>query len=177
MTRAKEHLTLTNARQRMLYGRTAANRPSRFLEEIPEENMHWLSKPEPPLRPGRPVGGCGPRCRRGTDRPDRAPAPGLVPAPPAFTPAAVPGKTAASTPIGRAAPPPPDGSWLPPGPPWPPRRCWTCGRETWCHAAFGKGMVLSVRPMGGDALVEVAFDNMGTKKLMLKSAGKHMEKL
>ena len=45
------------------------------------------------------------------------------------------------------------------------------------HAAFGKGMVLSVRPMGGDALVEVAFDNMGTKKLMLKSAGKHMEKL
>ncbi|WP_345784322.1 hypothetical protein [Dysosmobacter sp.] len=45
------------------------------------------------------------------------------------------------------------------------------------HAAFGKGMVLSVRPMGGDALVEGAFDNMGTKKLMLKSAGKHMEKL
>ena len=45
------------------------------------------------------------------------------------------------------------------------------------HAAFGKGMVLSVRPMGGDALVEVAFDNVGTKKLMLKSAGKHMTKL
>ena len=47
MTRAKEKLTLTNCRQRMLYGRTSANRASRFLEEIPEENMRWESKPEP----------------------------------------------------------------------------------------------------------------------------------
>lgn len=45
------------------------------------------------------------------------------------------------------------------------------------HTAFGKGMVMSVRPMGGDALIEVAFDNIGTKKLMLKSAGSHMKKL
>ena len=45
------------------------------------------------------------------------------------------------------------------------------------HTAFRKGMVLSVRPMGGDALVEVAFDKVGTKKLMLKSAGVHMKKL
>ena len=45
------------------------------------------------------------------------------------------------------------------------------------HTAFGKGMVMSVRPMGGDALLEVAFDNVGTKKLMLKSAGSHMKKL
>ena len=45
------------------------------------------------------------------------------------------------------------------------------------HTAFGQGMVLSMRPMGGDALVEVAFDKVGTKKLMLKSAGRHMKKL
>ena len=45
------------------------------------------------------------------------------------------------------------------------------------HTAFGKGMVLSVRPMGGDALVEVAFDQVGQKKLMLKSAGRHLKKL
>ena len=45
------------------------------------------------------------------------------------------------------------------------------------HTAFGEGMVLSVRPMGGDALVEVAFDKVGTKKLMLKSAGNHMKKM
>ena len=45
------------------------------------------------------------------------------------------------------------------------------------HTAFGKGMVVSVRPMGGDALLEVAFDTVVTKKLMLKSAGRHMKKL
>ena len=45
------------------------------------------------------------------------------------------------------------------------------------HDAFGKGMVLSVRPMGNDALIEVAFDKVGTKKLMLKAAGSHLKKL
>lgn len=45
------------------------------------------------------------------------------------------------------------------------------------HTAFGRGMVLSVRPMGGDALAEVAFDKVGAKKLMLRSAGAHMKKL
>ena len=45
------------------------------------------------------------------------------------------------------------------------------------HSAFGQGMVLSVRPMGGDALIEVAFDKVGTKKLMLKAAGAHLTKL
>ena len=45
------------------------------------------------------------------------------------------------------------------------------------HSAFGQGMVLSVRPMGGDALVEVAFDRVGTKRLMLKAAGAHLVKL
>ncbi len=45
------------------------------------------------------------------------------------------------------------------------------------HAAFGKGMVLSVIKMGGDALLEVAFDDIGTKKLMAKAAGAHMKKL
>ena len=45
------------------------------------------------------------------------------------------------------------------------------------HKSFGQGMVLSVRKMGNDALVEVAFDQVGTKKLMLRAAGPHMEKL
>ena len=44
MTRAKERLVLTNARQRMLYGETRSNRASRFLEEIPEEVSRWEGK-------------------------------------------------------------------------------------------------------------------------------------
>ena len=45
------------------------------------------------------------------------------------------------------------------------------------HKAFGKGMILTLTPMGGDALIEVAFDNVGTKKLMLRSAAQYMEKI
>ena len=45
------------------------------------------------------------------------------------------------------------------------------------HRAFGQGMVLSIQPMGGDALVEIAFDNVGTKRLMLKFAAAQMEKI
>ena len=45
------------------------------------------------------------------------------------------------------------------------------------HKAFGRGMILSIQKMGGDALAEIAFDEVGTKRLMLKSAAAHMEKL
>ena len=45
------------------------------------------------------------------------------------------------------------------------------------HTAFGRGMVLSVVKMGGDALLEIAFDDIGTKKLMAKTASAHMKKL
>lgn len=34
------------------------------------------------------------------------------------------------------------------------------------HKTFGDGMVISVIPMGGDCMLEVAFDNAGTRKLM-----------
>ncbi|MEG2813753.1 MAG: 3'-5' exonuclease, partial [Oscillospiraceae bacterium] len=37
ITRAKEKLYLTNSSQRMLFGRTTRNMPSRFLKEIPDE--------------------------------------------------------------------------------------------------------------------------------------------
>ena len=45
------------------------------------------------------------------------------------------------------------------------------------HKAFGDGMVVSVKPMGGDALLEIAFDQKGTKRLMAKAAANFMQKL
>ena len=45
------------------------------------------------------------------------------------------------------------------------------------HTAFGKGLVLSVLNMGSDALLEIAFDQIGTKKLMAKAASSHMKRL
>ena len=43
------------------------------------------------------------------------------------------------------------------------------------HKVFGEGTVRSVRPMGGDSLLEIAFDTVGVKKLMSNFA--NLEKL
>jgi DNA helicase-2/ATP-dependent DNA helicase PcrA len=34
------------------------------------------------------------------------------------------------------------------------------------HKTFGEGMILGVTPMGNDSLLEIAFDTVGTKKIM-----------
>ena len=154
MTRAKEKLILTNARQRMLYGRTTPCRPSRFLEEIPEENMEWLSKPQPrTAEPGwsGEEGGA----------PHAATAAAAAQHPGGYARPARPHQRPAFAAEQHHAAP---LLQLQPG-------------DSVRHKAFGQGMVLSVRPMGGDALIEVAFDKVGTKKLMLKAAGAHLTKL
>ena len=45
------------------------------------------------------------------------------------------------------------------------------------HKAFGRGMLQTVQPMGNDALLEIAFDGVGTKHLMANTAAQHMKKL
>lgn len=44
------------------------------------------------------------------------------------------------------------------------------------HKAFGHGMITSCKPMGGDILLEITFDKVGTKRLMAKSAMNFMTK-
>ena len=163
MTRAREKLTLTNARQRTLYGRTTPCMPSRFLNEIPEENMEWLSKPQPRSESweerdsdygdrgyGSSYGGYG----------QRSAAPVVTRREPAEPKAgALRSAAGASKAAPKAAAP----------------RIQIQAGETVEHDAFGRGLVLSVRTMGGDALVEVAFDSVGTKKLMLKMAAQHLK--
>ena len=162
MTRAREKLTLTNARQRTLYGRTTPCMPSRFLNEIPEENMEWLSKPQPRSesweerdsdygdRGYGSYGGYG----------QRSAAPVVTHREPAEPKAgALRSAAGASKAAPKAAAP----------------RMQIQAGETVEHDAFGRGLVLSVRAMGGDALVEVAFDSVGTKKLMLKMAAQHLK--
>ena len=34
------------------------------------------------------------------------------------------------------------------------------------HRVFGKGMIVSLKPMGNDVLMEIAFEKVGTKKIM-----------
>ena len=168
MTRAKEKLYMTCAHQRMLFGKTSANRPSRFVGEIPPELIDCSERsPLAPsgedrewdyARPTRPgYGNSGPGCYR-------AGGGGGIPRPAqSERPARPSGIRGGYTPRSAAA----KGAPLPD---------FHKG-DMLTHKAFGKGMVLSIQPMGGDALIEIAFDTVGTKKLMLKSASQHMTKL
>ena len=151
MTRAKEKLTMTNARQRTLYGRTTPATASRFLNEIPEANREWLSKPEPRPAPARWDDWSDDGSTVSYVPTQQA---SNVPKKPMAEAGGVRRKTVSSAPLMQLK-----------------------AGESISHDAFGKGMVLSVRPMGGDALIEVAFDKVGTKKLMLKAAGSHLKKL
>ena len=163
MTRAKEKLTLTNARQRTLYGRTTPCIPSRFLNEIPEDNMEWLSKPQPRSEAwddgdrddGYSYGGGygSGHDRRGGAVTTRRESPSA--------PRAGTLRTA-----GTAAKASSAASYI-----------QIQAGETVEHDAFGRGLVISMRPMGGDALLEIAFDTVGTKKLMLKAASHHLKKV
>ena len=139
ITRAKETLTISYARQRMIYGRTSASLPSRFLKEIPEDCMvkkGGYYKPQETVRSYE---------NRSYGTPVKKPQHKSVLSSLASTPSA-------------------------------PTLELNQG-DMVQHAAFGKGMVLSVMKMGGDALLEIAFDDIGTKKLMAKTASAHMKKL
>ena len=152
MTRAKERLTLTNARQRMLFGRTSTNLPSRFLEEVPAANSVWTGRQEPRLSTdafGDHDFGSSLREERGHIREVPVRRHPQRPAPDRGFSAQT---AAAGLPELRQG-------------------------DMVRHKSFGEGMVLSVRKMGNDALVEVAFDQVGTKKLMLRAAAPHMEKM
>ena len=169
MTRAKEKLYLTCAQQRMLFGRTSNNRPSRFVEEIPQELLErtgranrWDSDSWSGGIPSRDSG------YGGYDRP--APAGHSAQGRSAGTAGYGGGFVRAMNgsgqkPAGRPAPAPAPA----------PAASFKKG-DTVRHKAFGKGVILSIQKMGGDALLEIAFDQVGTKRLMMKSAAAHMEK-
>ncbi len=46
ITRAEKHLFLSNAKMRMIYGRTISYPPSRFLQELPRNLIHEYQRPQ-----------------------------------------------------------------------------------------------------------------------------------
>ena len=142
ITRAKQNLTITHARSRMLYGRTAAAMPSRFLREIPEDVM---VKKGGYHSYGQQSSGDNFIYTARYTQPQVAPKTDF-----SFSAAANAPKTPMLE-LNRG--------------------------DMVSHTAFGTGLVLSVMKMGGDALLEIAFDQIGTKKLMAKTASAHMKKL
>ena len=148
ITRAKQSLTISHARQRMLYGRTSAAMQSRFLKEIPEEYIvrkgGFRKAQESGYGYGNSYGGsygAYASYQSSVRKPQTKPMVSSITA------------SANATYLDLN-----QGDMV-------------------MHAAFGKGMVLSVMKMGGDALLEIAFDDIGTKKLMAKTASAHMKKL
>ena len=155
LTRAKERLCLTCAAQRMLFGRTAANLPSRFVQEIPADRVDAGGRVRRPQRDAFQDGGWSSEERISQVRPAASP-------------------RTQSRPSGTRVP---SSTYRKPAPkPSQPMLSLRKG-DMVRHSAFGTGMVLTIQPMGGDALIEVAFDNVGTKRMMLKAASQFMSKL
>lgn len=148
MTRAQKSLYFTCARQRMLFGKTTSNLPSRFTEEIPEIHMDRGG-----VSPNRPLPLFDDEFGT-TLRPEYG------------------GRSAgrdtrySETPI-RRQPVVPIGSKTLPK--------FQVGDKVE-HKAFGAGEITKMTPMGGDALVEITFDKIGVKRLMLRAAAPNMEK-
>jgi DNA helicase-2/ATP-dependent DNA helicase PcrA len=146
ITRAKQTLTISHAQQRMLYGRTSAALPSRFLKEIPESEV--VRKGNQPRTRSYESSGFG-------DYSFGSSYAAPVKKEPVYkreiSSVAAAAKPAAYLELNKG--------------------------DMVQHTAFGRGMVLSVLKMGGDALLEIAFDQVGTKKLMAKTASAHMKKL
>ena len=154
ITRAKQTLTITHAKQRMLYGRTNSALKSRFLREIPEDCV--VFKGGTKVRTENATSSMGSYGYNSFDQTYRRPTAQDI---------------ANRERIKRSeqsvfTSEPQKTSYLE-----------LNKGDMVLHAAFGRGMVLSVMKMGGDALLEIAFDDIGTKKLMAKTASVHMKKL
>ena len=159
ITRAKQTLTICYAKQRMLYGRTNAALKSRFLREIPEDCVVFKGgtkvRPETGSYGGYGGAFSGSYGSVGGDY-ARRPTQQELAARERMKRSEQSVFTSQST----------KASYLE-----------LSKGDMVLHAAFGRGMVLSVMKMGGDALLEIAFDDIGTKKLMAKTASVHMKKL
>ena len=142
ITRAKRELYISSAAQRMLYGRTSANLPSRFLEEIPPQLLQRQ----------------GVRPREDRRESDDYVLPRHMAAPSRFS-------------APKAAPPKPRSNLSAPAVP-----AFKTGDDVE-HKAFGRGVIVKLTPMGGDALAEINFADHGVKRLMLRVAAASMKKV
>ena len=166
ITRAKKSLCVLHTRSRLLYGQTTYNPVSRFISEIPEkliEKVGGSSASAVPVRGGYTAPTWG--GARGAEAPvkqartyytDRTPARGTPPTGTAIPRNPAPARsTTERVTVGQTNAPKKaaGGVKLAPG-------------DRVRHMTFGEGEILSAKPMGQDILYEVAFDRVGTKKLM-----------
>ncbi len=154
-TRAKKKLVLTHARQRMLFGRTTANRVSRFLEESELVSGRKESERRSAVRSADWEDFQGETRGDPWRKASVQPASGRKP------------EGRSSFPLRRK----PETSS---GEASAPILQLHVGQAV-THKAFGKGTVTKMTPMGGDHLIEIQFESVGSKKLMLKTASRFLQ--
>lgn len=137
ITRAKQRLYMTHAKQRMLYGRTSYNRISRFLNEIPEDCIENSKKKHQTYQ--RESGSFG-----------------------TVAPSYGHSKYQQNTRQNYKKPE---------------VRMLSLNKgDVVIHEKFGEGLVTNISKTSGEALLEVAFDQYGTKRLLLSTASALMKK-
>lgn len=172
MTRAKKHLYLTCALRRMMYGQTKHSKPSRFISEIPESCLYCDSANiKSSLSPAN-------SSRFVTDDYSTLSSPKASP----FIPAKQSSFISGDVPPGRSVSLQARTSHLFKGAPSAKPKAGAekvsyCVGDEVEHRAFGKGLITMATPIAGDILLEIAFDKVGTKKLMANSASQFMKKL
>ncbi|MBO5321983.1 MAG: UvrD-helicase domain-containing protein [Clostridia bacterium] len=142
ITRAKRKLYITNTASRLLFGSTTRNLPSRFLKEIPEELCDCTSSVDSYSSFGY----------------------GFNAEKPYYSPKTTVNYTAKAKNFASGF-----GSGFTSKPAASPSVMYTAGQQV-SHKTFGVGLILKVTPMGADSMLEIAFDKVGTKKIMANYA-------
>ena len=153
ITRARQKLYLSHANMRMLFGSTSRNLPSRFLSEIPENLTEHVGRNGFASVRQETFGGFGKSGFSGDfsggyskketvpERKTSSGGSGVL----SKIRSSAPKKTPVSTVL------------------------YSVG-DTVVSKVFGTGVVVSVKKMGNDSMIEIAFEKAGTKKLMANYA-------
>lgn len=147
ITRAKKKLYLISSQQRMLYGQTSRNVPSRFLREIPSsviDDQSVVARRSTGFTTPRTAYANASRNELGHSSHNKI--------------GSYTQSSSSAHKFGQAGNAAQKNNID-----------FKVG-DTVCHKSFGTGTVLTVTPMGGDMLLEVAFDKTGTKKMMANYA-------
>lgn len=147
ITRAKKKLYLISSQQRMLYGQTSRNMPSRFLREIPSsviDDQSVVVRRSTGFTTPRTAYANASRNELGHSSHNKI--------------GSYTQSSSSAHKFGQAGNAAQKNNID-----------FKVG-DTVCHKSFGTGTVLTVTPMGGDMLLEVAFDKAGTKKMMANYA-------
>lgn len=147
ITRAKKKLYLISSQQRMLYGQTSRNMPSRFLREIPSsviDDQSVVARRSTGFTTPRTAYANASRNELGHSSHNKI--------------GSYTQSSSSAHKFGQAGNAAQKNNID-----------FKVG-DTVCHKSFGTGTVLTITPMGGDMLLEVAFDKVGTKKMMANYA-------